>query len=133
PRSRRTMHASTFPRPALLVLTLAASCGRSELISPPPAPPCKVDADCPGADDLCHPVHCVLVPEVACVPGAPVDCNDNDPCTRDTCIPATGECTYAHATPDQDGDGYYAPLPGTLAGAPGSCGDDCEDTNPDAH
>jgi hypothetical protein len=137
------MRASTFSRPALLALALSitGACGaRTEITSPPPAPPCKVDADCAGHDDLCNPVHCGVVlsgtpaaPEVACVKGTPVNCNDGDPCTVDTCLPASGGCAYAHITPDQDGDGYYAPLPGTVAGAPGSCGNDCDDSNPNIH
>ncbi len=104
---------------------------------------CRVDADCPGHADLCKPVTCALTPlgdgadagePVAhCAPGTPVDCDDNDPCTKDTCLPASGECKYTHVTPDQDGDGYYAPLPGFAPGSPGSCGNDCDDTNPDAH
>ena len=118
-----------------------------ELTSGPPKPPgpaCTVDADCPGFGDQCNaPITCQQVLEsvdggapklvAVCVPGVPVDCDDDDPCTTDTCDPATGKCSYAHVTPDQDNDGYYAPLPGTAAGAPGSCGDDCDDHNPDVH
>ena len=36
------------------------------------------------------------------------------------------------ATLDLDGDGHRGPLPGFAPGAPGSCGDDCDDTNPRA-
>jgi len=135
---------------ALAVLALAPGCeGRTGLTSGPPLPPppiCTVDSDCPGYGNFCtSPVTCVFVAEglpipgetgsgsFQCVTGAPVDCNDNDPCTTDTCEPATGNCSYTHATPDNDGDGYYAPLPGFAPGSPGSCGDDCDDTNPNAH
>lgn len=146
------MRFSITPRTALHAsLALAAACGaaacggRTGLTSPPPLPPgpaCAVDADCPGYGDLCKsPITCEHVPSAGpgsplvarCVAGTPVDCDDHDPCTKDTCIPATGACTYSHATPDQDGDGYYAPLPGYEPGSPGACGDDCDDTNPDAH
>jgi Putative metal-binding motif len=137
------MRASTSPRAALLTLAAVAACGRTELTSPPPKPPapvCTVDADCPHHDDLCTPVHCEHTPEgdagalvAQCVHEKPVDCNDNDPCTKDTCLPATGECSYSHVTPDEDGDGYYAPLPGFAPGSPGSCGNDCDDTNASAH
>ena len=135
---------------ALAALALAPACeGRSSIPMPPPLPPgpiCKVAADCPGYADMCKPVTCDFVATVApvpgvsgiegayhCVAGTPVDCNDNDPCTIDTCEPSNGTCFYTHATPDNDGDGYYAPLPGFAPGSPGSCGDDCDDTNPNAH
>jgi hypothetical protein len=126
-----------------------ASCGaRTPLYEPPPPPPkppCHVDEDCHGFGDLCNPVACqhpaadggvdAGLPKDwgECVALAAVNCDDNDPCTNDTCDPSTGKCSYALATLDLDGDGYRAPLPGTIAGAPGSCGDDCDDTNPNAH
>jgi hypothetical protein len=62
-----------------------------------------------------------------------VSCDDNDPCTADTCDPATGLCSYAPATLDLDGDGHRAPRPGFAPGAPGSCGDDCNDANANAY
>ncbi len=127
----------------LVALAVAPACeGRSSLDAFPqePKPPiCKVGSDCPGFDLCTAPFTCQLVGPVGgigtweCIPGTPVDCNDNDPCTIDTCEPRTGACSYTHATPDNDGDGYYAPLPGFAPGAPGSCGNDCDDTNPDAH
>ncbi len=127
---------------------VVAACGsRSGLHIPPPAPPkpeCVVDSDCPGFGDLCNPVACHADGELdagpptekkpgACVALIKVDCDDNDPCTNDTCDPTTGKCHYTHATLDLDGDGYFAPLPGHRPGDPGSCGDDCDDTNPNAH
>jgi hypothetical protein len=119
---------------ALAVVITAGACGRTELTSPPAPPPkpeCAVASDCPSHDDLCtSPVACE---DARCVALPAVDCDDHDPCTKDTCDPKTGACSYAHATPDQDNDGYYAPLPGFAPGSPGSCGDDCDDTNPDAH
>lgn len=68
-----------------------------------------------------------------CVDAPPVECDDNDPCTADVCTPETGACHYAYATLDSDGDGYRAPRVGTVVGEPGSCGDDCDDTNKNAH
>jgi hypothetical protein len=121
-------------------------CSRTGLTSGPPLilPDCAVDSDCPTWGDFCNPVVCRHIPlddggdagagtVARCVQLAPIHCDDNDPCTKDTCDSSTGECHYAHATPDQDGDGYYAPLPGFAPGAPGSCGDDCDDTNPNVH
>lgn len=68
-----------------------------------------------------------------CVARPPVNCDDNDPCTTDTCDRTTGLCAYTPSTFDRDGDGYKGPLPGFVAGSPGSCGDDCDDTNPNVH
>jgi Putative metal-binding motif len=90
---------------------------------------CQVDADCEGAGDLCNPVVCR---DNTCRTLAPVDCDDTDPCTTDACDSATGKCSHDHATLDLDRDGHFAPLPGKRPGEPGSCGDDCDDTNPHA-
>src|SRR5262249_34744488 len=38
----------------------------------------------------------------ACVPGGPTNCDDSDPCTLDSCNPATG---CVHTFQDADGDG----------------------------
>jgi hypothetical protein len=132
----------------MLVGAMAGACGaRSGLQIPPPAPPkpeCTIDSDCPGIEDLCNPVACRGDGELdggtpsednpgKCVLLTKVDCDDHDPCTNDTCDGATGKCHYVHATLDLDGDGYFAPLPGHRPGDPGSCGDDCDDTNANAH
>ncbi len=118
-----------------------ASCGRSSLTIPPPAPPlpeCFVDADCEGSGDACAPVVCVIDPQEPGSTGVrshcevlpPVDCDDGDPCTNDVCDAATGVCSYTQSTFDNDGDGYRGPRPGFLPGEPGACGDDCDDTSP---
>jgi len=115
---------------------------------PPPPPECLVDADCPGAEDLCNPVVCEPIAQGeggaggaggapvqggVCKQMPPVDCDDNDVCTSEVCEPTTGECVYAIATLDSDGDGHRAPRPGTIPGAPDACGDDCDDSSPLAH
>jgi Putative metal-binding motif len=127
------------------------------------APECLVDEDCPTYGDLCKPVFCVPYAEFGdaganggsggsgggsggsgevalrpkkggkCVQQAPVVCEDNDVCTKDSCDPDTGDCHYTYATLDSDGDGYRAPRVGTLPGAPDACGNDCNDTNAKAH
>ncbi|AKT40897.1 putative metal-binding motif-containing protein [Chondromyces crocatus] len=125
---------------------LGVGCGgRSSIPIPPPAPDCYVDADCEGAEDRCNPVFCDLLPPDqlpdgglvsrggTCVQLTPVDCDDGDPCTADTCLPETGQCTYGPATFDNDGDGFLGPRPGTKPGDPDACGDDCDDTNPAAY
>jgi hypothetical protein len=131
-------------------LSLAAgACGaRSALDVPPPLPPqpeCELDEDCPGFDDLCAPTICIdpslysdvlpdlpagtALPPLACAVIEPVECDDNDPCTEDTCHGDTGLCGYGPSTFDLDGDGHLAPLVGTEPGSEGSCGDDCNDAS----
>ncbi len=125
------------------------ACGaRSKLDVPPPLPPqpeCTTNEDCPGHDDFCAKVRCldsdkyvgilpqlpegVPLPPRVCFPLTTVDCEDNDACTTDACEPATGDCTHVLVTFDLDGDGRPGPLPGTKAGEPGSCGDDCNDAS----
>jgi hypothetical protein len=133
---------------------LFGACGaRDEIPVPPPPPPlpdCLVDADCEGFDDLCRNVRCVVeedagaggfgggdeqgltLPNASCREVNPVDCDDGDICTIDTCAPVDGSCSYAPATLDSDGDGFNGPREGTVAGDPDSCGDDCDDTNENA-
>ena len=94
-----------------------------------PPTPCVTDADC-ATGDLCAPAQCV---EDVCTPLPAKVCNDNDPCTTDACDSTSGACTFTPVTPDRDGDGYRAPLPGFAPGAPGSCGNDCNDSNASAH
>jgi hypothetical protein len=125
---------------ASTVLALAASlsfggCGaRTELHGyqgqDAAAPECVYPLDCPGAEDLCHPIGCV---EGKCVPKAPLDCDDLNPCTVDGCEPDHGRCTHDFRTLDNDGDGHRGPLSGHKAGDPGSCGDDCDDTSSRAY
>jgi hypothetical protein len=159
---RRASSLALAAAGALCVAAIGAACGaRSGLEIPPPAPPdpeCRVDSDCPGFGDLCNPVACrlavdggagdagtmdagisdagaALVAKVGgvCVLLTPKSCDDGDPCTKDSCNPDTAACSHAELTPDRDHDGHRAPLPGFAPGAPGSCGDDCDDTNPNVH
>ena len=71
--------------------------------------------------------------------GAPVACNDGDPCTADRCDPAAG-CVYTpHPLwyPDGDGDGWGTGGDGVCGATapPGTAArtGDCCDENPDAH
>ncbi|MEZ4308118.1 MAG: putative metal-binding motif-containing protein [Polyangiaceae bacterium] len=131
---------------AALLASVVPACGaRTGLNSGPPAPPepeCYTDEDCAGSGDLCLPVICELdIPPVRegadagghCIEQDPIDCDDNDPCTKDECDPLTGLCNYELATYDLDGDGFRGPLIGKKAGTEGSCGDDCDDTNAAAY
>jgi hypothetical protein len=100
----------------------------TDLISPDD-PPCLSDRDC-IVHDLCVPRACV---DERCVDLEPIVCDDGDPCTEDTCGPEVGTCTFRLLVRDEDGDGFFGPRPGFLPGEPGSCGDDCDDTNPGAY
>ncbi|MCA9600321.1 MAG: hypothetical protein KC776_43755 [Myxococcales bacterium] len=88
-------------------------------------PECVDVSDC-NTEDLCQPERCL---DGHCVASEPKNCDDGDECTGDSCNPATGECESTPLTLDQDGDGFRGPRPGFAAGAPGSCGDDCDDTS----
>jgi hypothetical protein len=90
---------------------------------------CTVDADC-ATGDACAPAECR---EGMCVSLPATVCNDHDECTTDSCDSSTGKCVFTPVTLDLDGDGYRSPRPGFAPGAPGSCGDDCDDTSAAAH
>jgi hypothetical protein len=106
-----------------VVSILVAGCGaRSQL------QPCRVDSDC-ASIDKCATFACVFDPSIhdlACHLVQKTNCDDGDPCTTDSCNKSTGACENVHVTLDVDGDGHRAPLPD------GTCGDDCDDTDPRA-
>ena len=109
---------------------LALGCGlRSTLPDVEEDAQCEADEDC-DRSNLCVPQSCVegvctIVDAVVCVPPSE--------CFSSACNPTTGVCDVLPLTEDFDGDGARAPLVGTSPGAPGSCGDDCDDTNPHAY
>ena len=114
-----------------LILT-ASSCGSRTSIPMGDGEfelPCKTMAEC-SSDDLCKTRACV---DGLCKVVSTVTCDDGDTCTTDSCVPETGQCEYVPRTRDEDGDGHRAALLGTVPGAPGSCGDDCDDTSAKAH
>jgi hypothetical protein len=89
---------------------------------------CSLDDECPA--DLCTTRQCS---EGFCVEAISVTCPSHpNPCLANECQPETGECEAVNATPDEDGDGFYAPRPGFLPGEPLACGDDCDDSHPDS-
>jgi hypothetical protein len=59
----------------------------------------------------------------------PVICDDGDECTEDLCEPTTGQCEFDRLAFDLDEDGFNGPRAGFSPGAPGACGDDCDDTS----
>lgn len=99
--------------------------GQEEPLEPPPAA-CQSDIDCIQGN-LCELHTCF---EGACVLFEKVECGPARPCEENACNPATGVCETTPLTLDIDGDGHRAALPGTVPGSDGSCGFDCDDTNP---
>ncbi len=92
---------------------------------------CQTSADCPVLDP-CAPPTCRSDGSSArlrCI-ATPLDCNDQNPCTRDECDPALG-CVHDFPR-DEDGDGYVGEAP---EGAPPECGggEDCDDTDESIH
>ncbi|MDB4977751.1 MAG: Multiple EGF-like-domain protein 3 precursor [Myxococcaceae bacterium] len=72
------------------------------------------------AGDGCEPVTCQATPVPIC---GLLPCNDDDPCTRDTCDPFLG---CQHRAIDGDSDGY---APGKCKSGSGLRGGDCNDSS----
>lgn len=90
---------------------------------------CSVDLDC-DTGDACARAECR---EGSCVSLPAVVCDDQDACTDDACDSQSGQCSFTPATLDLDGDGHRSPKPGFAPGAPGACGDDCDDRSASAY
>jgi hypothetical protein len=89
-------------------------------------PECTVDADCVGmhACDQGNPPswNPYVCSQGACLPGASQLCDDNDPCTTNTCIPATG-CAFSPVADCREGAPQASCCPpGYSCGDDGSCG-----------
>jgi cysteine-rich repeat protein len=80
---------------------------------------CDETTSCEDGDE-CNGVAVCLLGSHTCMPGTPLDCNDRNACTIDSCNPVSG-CTH-RAAMDGDGDGFSSMA--TLA-----CGTDCDDTD----
>lgn len=79
---------------------------------------CRADIDCID-NDFCNGTEACRAGR--CVAGS-MPCDDNNPCTRDTCDAVLRVCSYQTIAVDGDGDGRY----------PRQCGgtaDDCDDTD----
>jgi hypothetical protein len=113
-----------------LAFGLMTGCGsRSSLkegVDEGPEPECIIPDDC-DQSDLCQTQTCA---EGVCVALDPVVCASPDLCHTSICDPLSGQCVVEALTSDLDGDGFPAPRLGTLAGAPNSCGNDCDDASP---
>jgi hypothetical protein len=64
------------------------------------------------------------------VEAPPVVCEPSDVCVTSECAPETGLCVETPLTPDEDQDGFRAPLPGREHTDPDACGSDCDDATP---
>ncbi|HKO52100.1 MAG TPA: putative metal-binding motif-containing protein [Polyangiaceae bacterium] len=90
---------------------------------------CATDLDC-DTGDACARAECR---EGSCVPLPAIVCDDHDACTADLCDAQSGQCSFTPVTLDLDADGHRSPKPGFAPGAPGACGDDCDDRSASAH
>ncbi len=122
----------TFAALALVAgaVSVSAGCGARSMLEP-----CRRDEDCTNVD-LCATYKCLYdesIHNTSCQLQQKTNCDDGNPCTTDSCDSNTGLCVNTSVTQDLDGDGHNAPLPGYDPGAPGSCGDDCDDTDPRAY
>lgn len=84
---------------------------------------CSEDVDCSDGD-ACNGSETCVVADHACVAGTALDCDDDSPCTTDSCDPIEGECLSTLI--DGDGDGHADE-------ALGACGDDCDDDRADVY
>ena len=127
---RRAGGACAARVPLILLLACGSRAEPLETMLPEPVDvsgarvECFVDEDC-EPQNSCLPQRCE---EQRCVEH-PIECVDDDPCTRDACEERTGECSFEPLTADADGDGHRRPLPGFRPGEPGACGDDCNDAS----
>ena len=85
---------------------------------------CVTDSDCQDGDP-CNGAETCATTHICQPPTATLDCNDGDSCTTDSCVAMMG-CLHDTVLVDADHDGYFA-----IDAACG--GDDCDDTNPNAH
>jgi hypothetical protein len=108
----------------LLSCFVLVGCGSRSKLSPAVLF-CDVDSDC-DRSNLCAANVCEAG---TCVPAEPVVCEPSSACVTSECNPGTGLCDETPVTTDEDQDGYFAPRPGYLPGAPGACGDDCDDSS----
>lgn len=88
----------------------------------------SASGSCSDGDGCTYLDSCV---DGVCLPGGPTDCDDNNPCTDDSCTPKTGQCHHlANAAPCSDDNACTL---GELC-AKGGCASkgvvSCEDADP---
>lgn len=93
--------------------------------------PACADGDLCNGVERCDPSDPSAERATGCTrPALGVDCNDDDPCTIDSCAPTQG---CVHAPRDLDDDGHVdraCPRDGRVGSA---LGDDCDDRDPAVH
>lgn len=91
------------------------------------APGCLRDDECPPLDVCSGPRACDPMTHQCVSQNDPLDCDDSDPCTTDTCDPSvqTG-CVHTFVDADQDG---YSPAVGCTTAEYVGMGGDCDDAN----
>jgi len=90
--------------------------------------PCTSDAYCDD-NDLCNGTETCIAG--ACRVGTPVDCDDTNECTNDSCDPATGVCGHVDNTASCE-DGDLCTVGDACSGGacqPGGSSLDCNDAN----
>ncbi|HJL01920.1 MAG TPA: DUF4215 domain-containing protein [Polyangiaceae bacterium LLY-WYZ-15_(1-7)] len=83
---------------------------------------CETAAECDD-DDACNGVESCDLATHTCRNGSPLDCNDGDNCTEDSCDPSFG---CRNPLIDEDDDGFAPARLGTCSTMPGSSRD-CDD------
>ncbi|MBW1809918.1 MAG: lamin tail domain-containing protein, partial [Deltaproteobacteria bacterium] len=93
---------------------------------------CGSDAECDNGD-ACDGIETCVAGQ--CQNGTPVVCNDDNPCTDDSCLPASGLCDFVNDDTNICNDGLYCTASdycsaGTCSGDARDCSyldDDCND------
>ncbi|MFH1531264.1 MAG: hypothetical protein ABIK09_11110 [Pseudomonadota bacterium] len=95
---------------------------------------CLSDAECaPAVAEACVAWRCVEGADGCGFCGqAPLDCDDGEPCTEDSCDPATGDCVHASIGEGEDCDDGDLCTVADTCDATGACTGltlDCDDLN----
>lgn len=89
---------------------------------------CESDAECPTGDPCENARHCDVAGH-SCIDDGPLNCDDGNDCTADSCSAGLGGCSSAAIDADSDG---YSPQPVCATGGP-TAGGDCDDANDARH
>jgi outer membrane protein assembly factor BamB len=107
-------------------LVLVAGCSRTRGTDPvyDPSGQQPIPKVCVTACDdgrYCNGPETCDVATLACLPGEPIDCDDDDECTIDRCDDSAKTCRRTRTPRDEDRDGHDA------------CEDDCDDKDHNVH
>ncbi len=90
---------------------------------------CTAEEDSCSDDDICNGVETCDAESHTCSTGSPLDCDDSDACTADSCASGMG---CVNALIDNDLDGFAEPMCTTDGLQGGDCDDGDDAINPDA-